>query len=285
MTTEVRVSGHWLALREPADAAARAGDLVEHLGRALPAPDRWVIHDLGGGTGAMGRWLAPLLPGPQHWVVHDRDADLLALAAADLPGPAADGAAVTVEVQQSDIIRLHPGDLTDATLITASALLDLLTEDELAALVTVCARAGCPILVTLSVVGRVAIAPGDPLDHRIAAAFDAHQRRETERGRLLGPDAVELAAEAFGRLGAEVLIRPSPWRLVAAQAELAAEWFTGWVGAACEQQAELAAETAAYIRRRLAQATGGQLAVIVDHTDLLVLPDERPPPCDEPLGH
>ncbi len=58
-----------------------------------------MIHDLGCGTGAMGRWLAPLLRGPQHWVVHDRDADLLVVAAADLPGPAADGAAVTVETQ------------------------------------------------------------------------------------------------------------------------------------------------------------------------------------------
>ncbi len=44
-----------------------------------------MIHDLGGGTGAMGRWLAPMLRGPQHWVVHDRDADLLAVAAATPP--------------------------------------------------------------------------------------------------------------------------------------------------------------------------------------------------------
>ncbi len=112
----------------------------------------------------------------------------------------------------------------------------MLTEDELAGLVTVCAGAGCPILLTLSVVGRVGLTPADPLDRRVAAAFDAHQRRATERGRLLGPDAVALAVEEFGRLGAEVLVRPSPWRLGARQADLAAEWFTGWVGAACEQQ-------------------------------------------------
>jgi hydrogenase maturation factor len=48
------------------------------------------------------------------------------------------------------------------------------------------------------------------------------------------------------------------------------------VGAACEQQVELAAETDAYARRRLAEATAGQLAVTVDHADLLVLP-RRPP--------
>jgi hypothetical protein len=235
-----------------------------------------VVHDLGCGTGAMGRWLAPLLSGPQHWVVHDRDPDLLVLAAAVPPGPAADGAAVTIEARQSDITRLDPDDLADATLITASALLDMLTEDELAGLVTACAGAGCPMLLTMSVVGRVELTPADPLDQRLAAAFDAHQRRPTERGRLLGPDAVARAVEESRRLGVEVLVRHSPWRLGAAQADLAATWFMGWVGAACEQQVELAAETDAYIRRRLAQAAGGALAVTVDHADLLVLPRRTP---------
>jgi hypothetical protein len=276
VTVEViRVSREWLSLREPADAAARAPDLVQRLQRNLASADRRVIHDLGGGTGAMGRWLAPRLRGPQHWVVHDRDADLLAVAAADPPGPAADGAAVTVAAKRSDITRLRPGDLADASLITASALLDLLTENELAALVTACVNAGCPILLTLSVVGHVEVTPADSLDRRVAAAFDAHQRRTTVRGRLLGPDAVTLAVDEFGRLGAEVVVRPSPWRLGASQADLAAQWLTGWVGAACQQLPELAAETGGYTRRRLAQATAGQLAVTVDHADLLVLPQGR----------
>jgi SAM-dependent methyltransferase len=273
MTLEqVRVTKGWLALRERADAAAREQDLVEELERHLPATGRRVIHDLGCGTGAMGRWLAPRLPGPQRWVAHDRDEDLLELAAADLPGPAADGAAVSVEAKQTDITRLHPGELADATLITASGLLDLLTEDELTGLVSVCVGAGCPALLTLTVVGRVDLTPADSLDRRVAAAFDAHQGRTTKGGRLLGPDAVAVALEEFGRVGAEVLVRPSPWRLGASQADLAAEWFTGWVGAACEQQVELAAETGAYTRRRLAEARAGQLGVTVEHADLLVLP-------------
>ena len=277
MSSEIiRVSPDWLALREPSDAAARARDLAERLGGRPPATGRWVIHDLGGGTGAMGRWLAPLLPGPQHWIVHDRDADLLAVAAVNLPGPAADGAAVTTEARCSDIARLGPGDLAGATLVTASALLDLLTETDLAGLVTICAGAGCPVLLTLSVIGRVRLAPADPLDGRVAAAFDAHQRRPTQRGRLLGPDAAPRAVEAFKRVGAEVLVRPSPWRLGPAQADLAAEWLTGWVGAARELQPGLAEEADAYARRRLAQAAAGELAVTVDHADLLVLPG-RPP--------
>jgi hypothetical protein len=273
MTVEgIRVSREWLDLREAADAAARARDLVEQIRRQLPATGRRVIHDLACGTGAMGRWLAPLLPGPQRWVVHDRDADLLQVAAADLPGPAADGASVIVETTRSDITRLRPDDVAGATLITASALLDLMTGDELAGLIDVCAGARCPALLTLSVVGRVDLAPADPLDPRVAAAFDAHQRRMTAGGPLLGPDAVAAAVEGFARLGAEVLVRPSPWRLGAAEGDLTAAWFTGWLGAACEQEVELAADADAYARRRLAQARAGQLAVIVGHADLLVLP-------------
>jgi hypothetical protein len=142
----------------------------------------------------------------------------------------------------------------------------------LATLVTVCAGAGCPILLTLSVVGGVALTPQDPLDVPVAAAFNAHQRRATERGRLLGPDAVAVAVERLRRLRAEVLVRPSPWQLRAAEAPLAAEWFTGWVGAASEQQPDLASEVDVYARRRLAQAKAGQLEVTVDHADLLALP-------------
>ena len=246
------VSPDWLALREPADAAARSPELAERLARHLTGPLE--IHDLGGGSGAMGRWLAPRLPGPQHWVVHDRDPDLLELAAAG------------AETRHADVTDLAPGELAGASLVTASALLDLLTADELARMLGACA--GLPMLLALTVVGRVTLTPADPLDARIGAAFDAHQRR----GRLLGPDAVAAAAAALRGTGAEVLVRPSPWRLGAADAGLTAEWLGGWVAAACEQEPALAAAAGAYRDRRLEQAAAGELAVTVDHADLLVLP-------------
>ncbi len=246
--TAVRVSPAWLALREPADAAARSAELAERLARHVAGRNGLVIHDLGGGTGAMGRWLAPRLPGPQHWVVHDRDAELLELAAA--PG---------VALRTSDVTQ---ADFSGADVVTASALLDLLTADELAAILAACA--GVPLLLALTVTGRVALTPAEPLDARLEAAFNAHQRRD---GRL-GPDAVA----AVRARSARVLVRPSPWHLGAAQAELAAEWLEGWVAAACEQDPALAPEAAAYRERRLAQAGTGALAVTVDHADLLVLP-------------
>jgi hypothetical protein len=273
MTSEpVRAGSAWLALREPADAAARAADLVEALRGWLPGYGPAEIHDLGSGTGSMARWLAPRLPGPQHWVLHDRDAELLVHAAADPPRAARDGTAVTVETRRSDITRLGPDELAGATLVTASALLDMMTADELGRLVAGCAGAGCPVLVTLSVVGEAELTPADPLDQLVEEAFNAHQRRDAGAGRILGPDAVDAAVDGFAERGLEVLVRPSPWRLGPRHPALTAEWLTGWVRAACEQRPELAEVADGYAARRLAELAAGRLAVTVHHRDFLARP-------------
>ena len=88
------------------------------------------------------------------------------------------------------------------------------------------------MLLALTVTGRVTLTPEEPLDAPIGAAFNAHQRR----GGKLGPDAVAAAVHELRDAGAEVIVRPSPWRLDAARADLAAEWLGGWVAAACEQE-------------------------------------------------
>ncbi|WP_422756025.1 class I SAM-dependent methyltransferase [Micromonospora sp. WMMD708] len=303
----------WLRLREPADADARSGELVDLLRARLtgtgPTADAggvggpaavagapavspageggpgmlvagvgsvtslrgdrpWVVHDLGSGTGSMLRWLAPLLPGPQRWVLHDRDPGLLERAGVAVP-VAADGSPVRVLTRQGDITRLTPADLADADLVTASALLDMLTADEIARIVAACAGVGCPSLFVLSVVGRVRFDPADPLDAEVAAAFDAHQRRTVDGRVLLGPDAAGVTVAEFARHGMPVTVRSTPWRLGPRQAELIVEWFDGWLEAAVAQRPDLADRTAGYARWRRAEAAAGRLTVTVGHDDLL----------------
>ena len=279
---DARVTPDWLRLREPADAAARAASLAAEAAGRMPAAGRLVIHDLGSGTGSMCRWLAPRLPaggaGPghearqdearqdearQHWVLHDRDAGLLARAEAGLAG-----LPVTVETRVGDLTLLGR-ELRGAALVTASALLDMLTAEELDRVVASCVAAGCPALLTLSVTGEVELSPADPLDAPIGEAFNAHQQRTVAGRRLLGPAAPAAAVSAFTRLGSTVRTRPSPWRLGPAQAGLALAWLQGWVGAACEQDPGLAAAAGRYADRRRAQAAAGGLGVIVHHEDVL----------------
>jgi len=273
MTTEpVRAGADWLTLRESADADARSADLVEELRPHLPRGRVLQVHDLGCGTGSMARWLAPRLPGAQHWVLSDRDADLLPLAAADAPSVASDGAPITVETEQRDITRLDPGALAGASLITASALLDMMTTEELRRFVETCAEPGCPVLVALTVTGLVDLTPADPRDQRFAAAFNDHQRRPSPAGSRLGPDALEAAVDGFSRVGLEVLVRPSPWRLGADRSALITAWLDGWVGPACQQRPELEEVRHSYVRRRLTELDDGRLSITVHHQDLLARP-------------
>ena len=244
----------WLALREGADGAARSVELVGRLDLRPPL----VIHDLGSGTGSMVRWLAPRLPGPQHWVLHERDTALLTRATAALPP------GVTVETRPGDLTELRAADLAGASLVTASALLDMFTADEIERVVAACA--GRPTLLTLSVIGSVAFTPADPLDAAVAAAFDDHQRRTVAGRRLLGPDAADAAAAAFRRRGVPVEVRSTPWRLGPDQAALAAEWFAGWVGAAREQRPDL--DTGSYQAGREAGIRAGRVEITVGHRDL-----------------
>ncbi|HEY6794307.1 MAG TPA: glycosyltransferase family 4 protein [Kineosporiaceae bacterium] len=295
-----RFSRRWLDLREQADARARSDTLARQAAAALtrcpgpgphsgsvPGPDhrtgaphRHVVHDLGCGTGSMGRWLAPRLPGPQHWVLRDQDPDLLAHAATALPGHGRDGAAVTRSSWQGDVSTVTAADLAGACLVTASALLDLLTESEVDAIAAACVGAGVTALLTLSVSGRVELTPAEPLDAAVVTAFNAHQRRMVGGRHLLGPDAVPAAVQAFTARGARVRTRPAPWRLGPGQADLAGEWLRGWVGAAAESDPAL--ELDAYLRRRLAQVRDGALDVVLHHQDLLAVPTGadpgRPPP-------
>lgn len=242
--TTVDPSGYapeWLRLREPADAAARAADLVE----LLPSGPA-VIRDLGCGTGSMGRWLSERLAGPQQWILHDQDPRLVEIAARSVPN--------VVESSTVDVTRL--GDLAGTTLVTASALLDLLTEEEIRRLVKSCVDYDCPALFTLSVTGSTELTPSDPADAALSEAFNDHQRQDGK----LGSDAVAFAAAEFSRHSWTVHTRPSPWRLDAAHQDLIDTWYHGYLTAAQEQDPTLTVPD-----RRLT-------AAIVHHQDLLALP-------------
>jgi hypothetical protein len=251
-------SAEWLALREPADAEARADELLTTLRTSLASADL-VVRDLGSGTGAMARWLSARLPSAAKWILTDRDPALLEVAATSVPGAIPD---------LRDITALTADDLAGTSLVTGSALLDILTSAEVTALATACVRAECPALFALSVVGRVELTPPDPLDERLAAAFNAHQRRTVDGRKLLGPSAVPATANAFIRLGWTVHRRPSLWRLGPAQAKLTEEWLRGWVSAACEQDPTLRPKADEYLNRRLTDGVDA----IVHHEDLLALP-------------
>ncbi|MDQ7879570.1 class I SAM-dependent methyltransferase [Microbacterium sp. QXD-8] len=275
MTSISTATAGWLALRAPADDAARSPELAHELARMLTAASAPVVlHDLGAGTGSMTRWLAPRLPGPQRWVLRDGDADIvehLDLGAVTDAG----GRPIEADVVVEDLAELPIDAFHDASAVTASALLDVITRAEAAHIVAACVAAGTPALFSLTVTGAVRLRPAEAhgeVERALGAAFDDHQRRDVDGRRMLGPDAVAVTAGLFADAGWHVRRAATPWRLRRRDSALVAEWLDGWVDAAVEWRPELAEDAEAYRGRRQAQAAAGRLRVTVSHEDLLAWP-------------
>ncbi|MDN4599147.1 SAM-dependent methyltransferase [Leifsonia virtsii] len=271
MSGVIEVSSDWLALREAEDAAARSAALAGAAAALLPAGPV-TVHDLGSGTGSMARWLAPWLPGPQTWVLHDWNADLTAQAAARGIPCDREGRPATLRPSVEPLHELTAADLHGASLVTASALLDVLTAEEAHAIVDACVAARAPALLALSVTGEVALRPRHPLDRRVAEAFNAHQRREVDGRRLLGPYAGRIVEGLFRLAGWNVRRAITTWRLSGRDPQLLSEWFEGRLAAAEEQEPPLRSDAAAYRGLRRSQQRRGELSAVVYHLDLLAWP-------------
>ncbi|HEX8375415.1 MAG TPA: class I SAM-dependent methyltransferase, partial [Geminicoccaceae bacterium] len=220
----------WLTLREPYDAMAVDHDLLKGFAAwavaTQPAGGLRVI-DLGAGTGANLRRLAPLLGHGQRWTLVELDPALIAAGEASLPS--ADG--VDARYRRLDLARdlERLADDGPADLLTASALLDLVSEDWLRRLVSLCSRLGCALYASLTYDGRVAWSPEDALDAESRAAVDHHQRTDKGFGPALGPEATLTLARL---LDGAVRTAASDWRLGPDDAEIQRELLRGYALAA-----------------------------------------------------
>lgn len=250
-------SAEWLGLREPADMAARDATLMAQAA-VLAGPDP-VVLDLGCGTGSTLRTLGPHLPDNARWHLVDIDPALLDRAATEAPGRAT--------VHQLDLRDLDGLPLDSVTLVTASALLDLMPADWIAVLATRLADAGVPFYAALSYDGIMTWDPALPRDADVTRAFNDHQRGDKGLGPALGPDAAVTATKIFRDAGFDVHTGQSPWRIGPDQAPLHRALVQGIAEAASETGLSVATD---WGRSRIAMA--GDSRCLIGHHDMLALP-------------
>ena len=262
-------SADWLALRAPADDRARAADLITAAASAVEGAAPLTIVDLGAGTGATMRALAPEFPTPQAWTLVDADPALLAVAEASAAGTQP---GVVVTTRLADLVA-EPAPWTESpSLVTASALFDLASRVWIDRLAAACAADRVPLLAMLTYDGVLQAAPVMPFDDTMRVAFNTHQRGEKSFGRAEGPDAPAALAAAFGAHGYRVMERETPWVLLAGRDDALIEaMLDGWAGAASEILPELTAEIA---RWRAARKRATE-RLTVGHKDQLFLPPSR----------
>lgn len=261
----------WLALREPVDAAARSLALTRRLAEVLPVSRPLSVLDLGAGTGSNARFLSPLFATKQQWLLVDHDAALLARA---LESSGVDRSHCRIDVVEADLSRLADfgGLFAARDLVTASALLDLVSDTWLRRLADRCQGAGAVVLFALSYDGRIVCSPADSGDETIHALVNRHQHTDKGFGPALGPDATAFAAACFRQLGYDVSVASSDWRLTPAHGALQQQLVDGWAAAAVEVVPSEQATIAAWHRRRLEHIERGQSFLTVGHQDLLGVP-------------
>lgn len=253
----------WLALREPADHAARAPALLDAAARAAGSAGRGpLVVDLGCGTGSNMRALAPRLAGAARWRLVDNDPILLAEAARR--GAAG---ADTVSADLNDVASLP---LDGATLVTAAALFDLVSETWLRRLVGRVAAARLPLYAALTYDGQTDWTPPHPSDRAMHAALDAHQRTDKGFGPALGPAAASCLGALLRDHGYSVRTAESPWRLGPADAALIVATTAGYTAAALDLGLADPASAARWQAFRIETAPAGTM--LVGHTDLLATP-------------
>lgn len=268
----------WLQAREAADHRARSVELTQRLeqwaGDTLKSNHQNPVRivDIGTGRGSNVAYLAPALSSPQEWVLVDQDRDLLAQAAHRV-----NQLKVPFETVQR---RLAPEDFQgflpqDTSIVTASALIDLVSELWLAALVAEVISKQAAILIVLSYTGRFTLSPAHTDDSLLRELVNQHQHGDKGTGAALGPEAAAVLADQLSFEGYEVQVVETPWQLDSKDAQLATMLMAGWVTAAKQQSSGVEGASDrldAWFAARKQQLVAGELEITVRHQDVLGLP-------------
>lgn len=274
----------WLQRREDADHAARSEELTSELAHWCRKVYRTrsprsklasalTIVDIGAGRGSNALYLAPKLDVPQQWLLLDQDEALLVEAQSRV-------AAADIELSHS-VVQLEANSLgrhipDDARLVTASALIDLVSENWLRGLAETVVSRNAALLVVLSYAGRFELDPIHEYDDRVRVLVNRHQRRDKGVGQALGTEATGILKDMMESSGYAVSVAESPWCLGAEDVDLISSLLEGWVEAANEQDTGARVWLSQWFEARKAQLAEGRLSVTVQHLDLLALPGEAP---------
>ena len=268
-------TAEWLALREPVDAAARNAEVTAAMQTWRQRHDPLTVLDLACGAGANVRFLAPLLGGEQHWRLVDHDPLLLARGQALAAGWATPpGLNLALDWRAADLAadwaRL---DFRDRRLVTASALLDLVSADWLERLARRCGEVGAAVCIVLSYDGTLVWEPVLAGDESVRVQVNRHQRTDKGFGPALGPDAAVTLAILLRRLGYTVRLRPSPWDLGPEQGAMQTALLEGWVAAVREIAPDRQEDLAAWQAQRRCWIEQGESRLRVGHWDLFAGPE------------
>lgn len=266
-------SAEWLAMREPVDAAARPLSMTQRLCERLHTASVACV-DLGCGTGANVRYLAPLIAASQRWVLVDSDERHLQRTRELLANwSGAVQPALSIETRRVDLAAdLDQLSIEKGSLVTASALLDLVSAGWLARLLRQCSARHAIVLFALSYDGSIELDPREPDDELIRELVNRHQGTDKGFGPALGPAAVSFACAQLADLHYRVQTSRSDWALDGSHAPMQESLLRGWAEAAVEMATSQGGRIERWLTTRLAYLQRGRSFMRVGHQDVMAWP-------------
>jgi hypothetical protein len=174
-----------------------------------------------------------------------------------------------VETRRCDLRSLDEDIFARRDLVTASALLDLVSREWLRVLAVRCRKSAAMVLLALTYDGRFTCAPAEPEDEMIRALVNRHQRRDAGLGGVAeGPDAAFSAARALEAEGYRVEMAASDWRLGPQDAAVQRALIDGWAEAARELAPQAVETITSWHARRLRHVEAGCSHITVGHRDV-----------------
>ena len=175
-----------------------------------------------------------------------------------------------IETRERDLDRLDADLFAGRHLVTASALLDLVSESWLELLALRCREVGATALFTLTYDGRSSCDPVEPEDDMVRTLMNVHQKTDKGLGGPAeGPDAWSVAEQAFRNVGYRVEVAPSDWSIAPSERTFQRMLIEGWAHAASEIAPHESDMITDWLRRRLAHVTAGRSRIVVNHMDMV----------------
>jgi len=246
----------WISLRAKQDLMARDKSLIGMLSKSIGTKSKPLVVDVGSGTGALRRALAPKLPRDVSWRMVDHDPKMVA----DLQRRYGKDQVVDADMAH-DFSYLDGADV-----VAATAFYDLVSDNWLDSFVAHLPKKSI-VYAALTYNGKETWEPSHPQDARVMDMFQRNHHHLNDFGMRLGGKAASAMAEKLKAAGWRVHTKETWWAIQPSiEHDLAGMLTEFHRGAAVKQGMDASAARA--------WASFPRDMIRVGHVDMLAFPAE-----------
>lgn len=283
----------WLEERYRLDAGARNKHVERAVLEAFQGFPPLYVLDVGSGLGANARYYSCLFSSNQEWILVEKS-EVLSLRAIPslrfwaeankwMTEELSEGLQVWMSEKEVRIKSIKASffdsseivDLFRINLVTANAVMDLVSEDQFVTFAENLISNRIPLLATMNYESMY-FEPEDEEDVEFIALYERHMKRSQEFGSAMGPDSTRRIIDFSVKRGCPVIYGKSTWNIDYGDLKMM-QFLFRFINQAlseniCSNGERVRME--AWFRRKRQQVKNQKLKMVVEHSDIFVRMDK-----------